>query len=215
MSNSGEAESDAPIDNPLDVPKGAASPILELPNELENENNRRRRNRRRSIVPPPGLNENLLPRDRAQQNQEDLIHLIRNLNREIQGIRESTDTTQRVVAQLQNEFAQIRHETDQEPEEDLVLQRELQDQNQRRRPNLENRRSIRLIKETSRIASMRFDGNVVKCNPSKLIRELEENASLEGLNEREKLTVFKSIMKGEASAWIESVEAENYQSIKN
>ena len=54
---------------------------------------------------------------------------------------------------------------------------------------------------------MRFDDNVVRFNHSKLVRKFEENAHLAALNEREKLTVFRSIRKSKAATWIEMVEA--------
>ena len=66
------------------------------------------------------------------------------------------------------------------------IRRKLIQQDRRRRPNEnENRRSIRLIRETLRISSMRFIGYVVSSDPNKLVREFEENAHLEALNERE------------------------------
>ena len=100
-------------------------------------------------------------------------------------------------------------------EDELAIRRELVEDDRKRHPAPTNpRRSIRLIKETFRLSGMKFEGNVVKCNPRRFIRDFQENATLEGLNEREKLTLFKSLMKGEAMAWVESVESESFTNIR-
>ena len=46
-------------------------------------------------------------------------------------------------------------------------------------------------------------------------KEFEGNAHLEALNKREKFTVFRSIIKGEAATWIGTLEADCYVALRN
>ena len=120
---------------------------------------------------------------------------------------------QRNIAQLENQREENqqtgaipRTNSTREPlyddlsEEEMAIRPELGESDSRHHPSMNNpRRSIRLIRETSRVDAMKFNGNIAKCNPKKLVRDFEENATLEGLQGREKLSFFKTIMKGEAA----------------
>lgn len=196
----------------------------------------RRRNRpRRRIVPEPneiqgindeeGLDEGQ-DQDRMQDrggnpgNQNEVLARgMRDIMQELTTMRRSIQLQERSIAQLQNDMVQYgRAGAAPQPQlNDDDIRRRLVEENQRRRPGArpqEARQSIRLIRETSRINNVKFEGNVVKCNPKKLVRNFEENAATEGLSEREKLSAFTGILKGDAAQWLETLEVENYQGWK-
>ena len=61
----------------------------------------------------------------------------------------------------------------------------------RRQPIRENDRTqIRLLRESSHIATFKFSCNVGKANLAKFLRRFEELTEIEGLAEREKLSAF-------------------------
>ena len=74
--------------------------------------------------------------------------------------------------------------------------------------------TIRVIRESSRIANMKFSGNVGTNNPARFVRNFEENADLEGLSNREKLISFMNSMKGESYLWVNTTDAETYYQLR-
>ena len=78
-------------------------------------------------MPPKGMDENLLrsPENHGgpNVNNEDVIHIISELNREIRGLRESSLLTQRAVSQLQVDLVNLRCEQ-QAPDKDEKIRRE-------------------------------------------------------------------------------------------
>lgn len=136
--------------------------------------------------------------------------------------RRANVVTTRAISQLQNDMVQygrantssVIDETGESMGRRSNITMDNRDLIREREPNQDNRQSIRLIKEASRISSLKFDGNVVKTNPKKLTRTFEEHAILEVLSDREKLSAFISIMKGDAATWIELIEATTYREVK-
>lgn len=192
------------------------------PPSAQDRNRRRKRPRRRIQAPEvelpefnravaanrQGLQEaNVITGEMFRALQQELA----NMRGEVQRYQELAAVTQRSLAQLQKDMVQYRMppfgpfnflEGDE-------IRRRLVENDPRRRPQQpEARQSIRLIRETSQINNLKFEGNSVKCNPRKLIRNFEENAAVEGLSEREKTTAFAGVLKGEAAQWAEFERSE-------
>ena len=78
----------------------------------------------------------------------------------------------------------------------------------------EDKNSIRLIRDTSRSPTLKFNGNVGNINPALFVKNFEEDAELQGLTNREKLITFMNAMKGEALVWVNTTDTEAYSQIK-
>lgn len=198
------------------------------PPPAQDRNRRRNRQRRRIHAPQEDLQDvngaaapgnqgaqggNVITGEMFETLRQELI----NMRQDIQRNQELAAVTQRSLAQLQNDVVQYRRPGAEQPpfrDGDELRRRLIENDPRRRLQQPEARQSIRLIRETSRINNLQFEGNVVKCNPRNLIRNFEENADIEGLSEREKTTAFAGVLKGEAAQWAETIEIRNYQDLK-
>ena len=76
-----------------------------------------------------------------------------------------------------------------------------------------DRPQIRFLRQTSRIATLKFSDNVGKVNPAKFLGRFEELAEMEGVVEREKLADFIAAMQGDALLWINCLTSTDWDNI--